>query len=273
MVRYSFVALAFAFGLAYAASYDDYFRGVEAMRASNIDVAISAFTSALNAGDLAPSYVPNAYFGRAQAYMRKLQCASAMADLDAALKMRPKYLEAYILRANANRCLNKPDAVLADLTAAIAISPTAPFYRLRGEFHWYHGEFALAADDYLQASKLAPKNGNYLLWFAISSGRVGSFDAAGFAQKVSDLDLDDWPAPLLDYIRGKKTADDVYRKAARGDGDVPTNQKCEADFYIAEWRLAGKDPSAKALLQQAENECPHNFVEYAAAREDLKRVP
>lgn len=271
MVRYILVAFAFAFGSANAAAYDDYFRGIEAMRAANVEVAISAFTSALSAGDLAPSYIPNAYVGRAQAYLSKQQCASALSDLDAALKLRPKYLEAHILRANANGCLNKLDAVLADLTAAIEISPTSPYYRARGDFHWYHGEFALAADDYLQASKLVPKNGYNLLWFAISSGRAGSFDAAGFAKKVSDLDLDDWPEPLLDYIGGKKTADDVYRKAARGDGAA--DQKCEADFYIAEWRIVGNDPSAKALLQQAENECPHNFVEYRAAREELKRVP
>lgn len=274
VIRYVAVALVFLAGSACAAAYDDYFRGVEAMRAGNAALALSSFASALNAGDLAPAYVPNAYVGRAQVYLRTQQCASALADADAALKLRPKYLDAYMTRATANMCLEKADAALADLNAAIAIAPaTAALYRVRGDFQWRRGAFAPAADDYAQAFKLAPKVGYNLLWYAISAGRAGTFDAAGFEEKVSDLDTDDWPAPLLDYVRGKAKADDVYRKAAEADGDAAANRKCEADFYIGEWNLANKDAGAKTLLQQAESECPHNFVEYLAAREDIKRVP
>ena len=273
MVRYAVVAFMFAVGSACAAAYDDYSRGLEALRAGNVELAVSSFTSALNAGDLAPAYVPNAYVGRAQAYMRTQKCASALSDIDAALNLRPKYMEAYVLRANADGCLAKPDMALADLNSAIAISPIAGVYRIRGDFRWYRGDFALAADDYLQAFKLAPKNKYNLLWFAISASRAGAFDGADFARKISDLDADEWPAPLLDYMRGKATAEDVYRKAASAEGDAAANQKCEADFYIGEWRLAGKDAAAKALLQQAQNECPHNFVEYRAAQEDIKRIP
>ncbi len=265
--------LAVCAGSAQAAAYDDFMRGMEASRANNSDLAISEFTSALNAGDLAAAYVPDAYFGRASAYLQKQQCASALADLDAVLKARPNFLQAYYAHATANACLNKNDAVLADLNKVIEIAPTAGAYRSRGSFYWYHAQFAQAADDYARAVTLPPKNGYALVWFAISAGRAGTLDLADFGKKVSDLDLDDWPAPLLDYFRGKATADEVYRKAARGEGDVPTHQKCEADFYIGEWRLIAKDPSAKSLLQQAEQECPHNFVEYSAAHEELKRVP
>jgi len=273
VLRHAFVALVLMAGSARAAAYDDYFNAIEAMRANKVDLAITSYTSALNAGDLAPAYVPDAYVGRAKAYLMTQQCASALADLDAALKLRSNYLQALVVRANANSCLGKADAALADWNAAIGISPIAGLYGARAEYHWYRGEFALADDDYAQTIKLAPKNIYALLWLAISSGRAGTFDAAGFAKKVSDLDADDWPAPLLDYIGGKTKADDVYRKAAAADGDMASKQKCEADFYIGEWQLVGKDPAAKALLQQAENECPHNFVEYQAAREDLKRVP
>ncbi len=273
MVRYAVVALVFLVGSASAAAYDDYFRGVEAMRAGDVKLAISSYSSALTAGDLAPAYVPNAYVGRAQAYLQTQQCASALADVNAALKLRPQYLDAYMVRARANGCLGNADAALADLNAALAISPIAPLYRMRGDFHWYRGEFAPAADDYAQAFKLAPKASYNLLWFAISAARAGTFDATAFAKKVSALDADDWPAPLLDFMRGKETVDAVYKAAAEGDAGAATNQKCEADFYVAEWQLGSNAAAAKTLLQQAVTECPHNFVEYRAAREDIKRVP
>jgi len=267
------VALYYSVCAASAAAYDEFMRGMEANHANDADLAITEFTSALNAGDLAAAYVPDAYFGRASAYLQKQRCAAALADLDEALKARPKFLPAYYARANANACLDKGDAVRADLDKVIEIAPTTGAYRSRGSYYWNHAQFAQAADDFAQSLKLPPKSGFNLLWFAISASRAGTLDLADFGRKVSDLDLDDWPAPLLDFFRGKVTADDVYRKAARGDGEVPANQKCEADFYIGEWRLIAKDPSAKSLIQQAEQECPRNFVEYSAAHEELKRVP
>ena len=257
---------------AYAAAYDDYFRGVEAMTAGNPDLAISSFTSALNAGDLAPAYVPDAHMRRAQAYLQKQQCASALADLDAALKLRPNDASMLGLRSAANRCLDKPDAARADLDAAIAIAPAAPgLYRARGDLAWYGADFARAASDYAQAAKLAPKYGYFLLWYAISAKRAGTLDAAAFAKQVSDYEGDDWTQTLLDFMRGKKTSEALYKSAAEPGGDASKGRKCEADFYIAEWQLPAD--TSKALLQQARDECPHNFIEYGGALEDLKRIP
>jgi lipoprotein NlpI len=260
-------------GCTWAAGYDDFMRGAEAMHAGNFDLAITAYTNALNDRDLASTYLPEAYVGRAAAYLRKQQCASALTDLDAALKLKPDLLAAHLLRAGAEQCLDKQDAARADFDAAVTISPTAEIYRSRGDYRWYHGDFAGAAQDYAQGFKLAPKNGYLLLWSAVAAGRAGTFDAGAFAKQVSDIDLDDWPGPLLDFYAGKAKEEDAYRKAARGDGDTPKNQKCEADFYLAEWRINSKVAGAKPLLEQAVQECPHNFVEYGAAREELKRLP
>ena len=35
----------------------------------------------------------------------------------------------------------------------------------------------------------------------------------------------------------------------------------------------GDGAAAKPLLQQAANECPHNYIEYSAAEGELKRQP
>ena len=69
------VAVAACLGTAYAAGYDDFTRGISANNAGNSDTAIAAFNAALNAGDLNASFVPNAYYGRAVAYLRKGKCA------------------------------------------------------------------------------------------------------------------------------------------------------------------------------------------------------
>ena len=87
---------------ALAAGYDDFSRGVNANNRGDADAAISAFTAALAAGDLAPGYVPNAHFGRARAYLQKDKCAEALADLDAALKIAADNSDFLVVRAGVN---------------------------------------------------------------------------------------------------------------------------------------------------------------------------
>lgn len=266
--------------MAYAAGYDDFMRGYAYMRANDADHAIGSFTAALEAGDLAATYVPAAHFGRAQAYARNGKCPQAEADLDSALKLRPDYLEAFVLRANVRDCQEKYEDARADFDAAIALNPSTDLYRSRAQFFWRHAKFDSAAADFLKAFELAPTNRYYgaqrafpLLWYAISAVRAGSFDANGFAKHVDDADLDDWPEPLLEHFTGKMKAEEVYAKAGRGDGQIPAQRKCEADFYIGEWQIGRDDPAGKKLIQQAHDECPHNFVEYHAAQTELKRLP
>jgi len=274
------VCLAVVSGNAGAASYDDFMRGTALNRAGEPDKAIEAFTAALKAGDLAPTYVPTAYFGRASAYARKGQCALSEADLDNALKLRPAYLEAFVLRASVRDCQEKYEDARADIDAAIKLTPTTDLYQGRAEFFWRHAKFDSAAADYLQAFTLAPTNDYYgvrrdypLIWYAISAVRAGTFDTAVFAKNVDKADLDGWPEPLLDYFAGKLKSEQVYAKALKGDDPLPAQQKCEADFYLGEWRIGHGDAAGKSLIQQAQNECPHNFIEYFAAGLELKRLP
>jgi len=271
---------AVAGSIACAASYDDFTRGYALNRAGDSDHAIEAFTAALAAGDLAATYVPSALYGRAAAYARKGMCPQAEVDLDNALKLRPAYLDAMILRAGVRDCQNKYEDARADFDAAIKLSPTTGLYRDRGRFYWDHAKYDSAAADFLRAVDVAPTNaysgaqrGYALLWFAISAARTGNIDRPLFAKHVADADVDGWPEPLLDYFLGKLKPEDLFARAARGDGPIPEQQKCEADFYLGEWNLGHAVSGSKDLIQQAAKECPLTFVENSAARTELNRLP
>jgi hypothetical protein len=77
----------------------------------------------------------------------------------------------------------------------------------------------------------------------------------------------------MGFIRGKTKLEDVYRKAARGDGVAPAYQKCQADFFIGEWQAANGDPAGKVLLQGMEQSCPKESAFLRDVRRDLKRLP
>jgi hypothetical protein len=50
-------------------------------------------------------------------------------------------------------------------------------------------------------------------------------------------------------------------------------ERCEAQFYFAEWLLLhGKDNEASEPLHAAVDACPKTFFEFKAAEAELKRI-
>ena len=119
-----------------AGSYADFGAGLDANNRGEPGVAATRFSRALAAGDLAETYVPAALLGRARAELRLRHCEDAIRDLDAAIALRPTLVEALMMRASAHGCVGKPEAVKADLDAAIAAAPSTTRYAARAGFHW-----------------------------------------------------------------------------------------------------------------------------------------
>ena len=255
-----------------AAGYDDFALGVSAFNRGDAEQAMADFTAALNAGDLNPALLPIAYVDRARVYYAKGECSLAAADLAAAMKAKPDYVDAYLVRAQTDECLNQDQAAIADFTQAIALAPTAVNYAGRGRTRWDVGDFAGAADDYAQAVKLSPKAPYYLLWLELCRMRAGTYAQGKAVQEVDALDFDDWPETILDFYAGKGTPEAVLQAAA-SDPDKLVYRQCEANFYVAEWRLSQlNSEAARPLLEDAVAHCAHNMREYSAARRELRRL-
>lgn len=258
---------------ALASGYDDFARGMSANNIGDSDAAIAAFSLALDSGDLNTALRPNAYVGRAIAYARKEKCVEARSDVEAALALKPEYLQAKTLHANMNLCLGQFAPALAELTALIAHEPDAGLYSLRGQVYWRSGDFSGAAADFAQLVNLQPTNAYGAIWLAIAAARVGTFNSEQLKHAVSSLDEDHWPSPILHFLAGQTTLESVDAAAAHGDAQTVIQQKCEADFYLAEWSIdRGDTPAAKPRLNSAAASCPHTFVEYAGAKIELRRL-
>ena len=83
----------------------------------------------------------------------------------------------------------------------------------------------------------------------------------------------DWPLPLIQFYLGKLSETEVRRAALSPDSWTERGQRCEADFYIGEWRLLHGDRSAaRQLFERALAECPIYFIEYEILPVELKRL-
>lgn len=257
-------------GVASAAAYDDFARGISANLQGDAPLAVTSFSAALAAGDLNPTLLPTAYRGRAIAYLRQNQCKPALADLDEYIRLKPADLQGLELRGDAHACTGDLQAADADLSQVIAARPDRTAYWNRGRLRWRLKNFAGAADDFAQVMVLQRENSYAVLWLELSRARGGTLDPKVGAHDVAELDSRDWPTPLIKLFVGEARQEDMAAAALVGDAKVVANQQCEANFYVAEWWLAQKDAaSAKPLLQAAAQNCPKNFVEYNDARFEL----
>lgn len=271
--------LALVMGCASASSYDDYTRGLSALTAQRYDLAIQSLSAALNAGDLAPPYIPVAHTRRATAYMAVGDCKNAVSDLNAAETAQKANTEFFLIRLRANLCVGDKAAAERDFSALLALRPEtlhAMFYSNYAVGLWTVGDFSAASAKFAGAIQRAnPKDAHssYLgLFYTMSAIRAGQFDPAvldNFAAKIST----DWPMPVLNFYRGKITSEQLYLAAADHDAVLAGQQKCEVDFYLGEWQLAHGDKTAGApLIHLAAEECPHTFSEYYLALTEEKRL-
>lgn len=264
----------FAASAACAGGYDDFALALSARASGDNDAAILEFTKALAASDLNPRFVPTAYLDRGYAYMHKHDCAKAVDDFTAALKLTPGFSDALWSRFSAYKCLGDDSRAETDIDALIALRPGYSEYLQRGQFRWATGDYTGAASDLEQAIPLShgPFTSYVVLWLEMARLHAGKLQVADVRHDTEPLSSG-WPAPVFDLYAGKTTADEILADAAAGDSDQRANRECEANFYVGDWLLVyGKTERASSLLQSAVASCPHDFVEYDGAKVDLKRI-
>jgi lipoprotein NlpI len=242
-----------------------------------------------------------AYFNRGNLYSRKGQYDLAIADFTQAVRIAPRYQDAFNNRGIAYKEKGQLELAIDDFGEALSLNGTsAVFYNIAFVYYLtgrddiaviqyaqalrldpaasdaYAGRafafidtdrFSDAERDLASALKLAPTWAEGVLWLHIARARAGDNDASEFVANAAAFDSTKWPAPLVNFYLGKTTALLAISAAATEP------QRCEARFYIAEWRLANKQlDGARSGFQEAARICPPRIVESFEAQRELRRM-
>ncbi len=216
--------------------------------------------------------MPRPYNNRGFAHKVRGELDSAIADYTQAIALNPKLAKAY-----SNRCLayfvkGDNDQAIADCTEAIKLNPKDPNgYFNRGRANFFAGLLAKALADFNQASELNPKYAYTALWLDIANRRSNL--PSRLPEAMKQIDMTQWPAPLIRLYLGQLTPEAVL---AAADGPDPTTNKgrnCEANFYGGELSLqrGAKDEAAR-LFRLAAADCPKSFIESDDANAQLKAL-
>jgi len=261
-----------------AAGYDDFTLGMTANLRGESERAIASFTAALAASDLAAPYKPAAYRGRASAYLQLDKCQEAMADIKAYEALRQSDRPLLRLRVWVELCLKDAGAARKDFELLNKNKLDAGDLWNFAVWQWRYGLYDEAAANARDAFKQSDKTGQFalyvLLWQALNENRAGKLDVGALSASLAELKYAGWPRPIVDLYLGKLTPESLLSKASSSFWDVTTQaQRCEANFFAAEWHLGRNDTgAATTMLLDVTKNCPTDFFELSSAKAELKRL-
>jgi lipoprotein NlpI len=183
--------------------------------------------------------------------LRLEQCADAVRDLDAAIVRKPDFADAFSLRAEAHVCIGHDGAALADADAAVRLRPAAGYLFTRSRLNWNRGAFSEAHADAEAAAARDPGNAYFRLWSVVTATalkRPHTVNGTGTSS------IGDWPGPLLDLFSGRITPDAVWQAAANDQGRTCEADFYVGAWNQAEGRpAAAKDLYARATARCPHN--------------------
>lgn len=167
------------------AANEAYDQGARLLREGQHNKAIPEFDKALR---LNPRYA-EAYNARGVTFNELAQYERALKDYDAALSLNPKYAEAYFNRGNAYNDLGQPERAIKDYDEALRLDQNylgAYYNRALAHMSLRHGEAAADARAYLKLKGWKDENARdqYMVLFAHFSDRWAKRDAD--AQQILD---------------------------------------------------------------------------------------
>lgn len=164
------------------------------------------------------------------------------------------------------------DRAIADYSEAIRLEPKfAEAYLSRGLAHLYSGDLTKALADVSEASELDPQDAYKALWADIVAQRNNA--PSHLSQASTKIDLTPWPAPIIRSLLSRMPPEAVLAVADDPDAKKKKNQVCEANFYGGELalRLNAKE-EAVGLFRLAASGCAKDVNEWFAANAELKAL-
>lgn len=274
----------------------------------NPDLAIQHCTRAIESGRYSGEDLARLHFNRGIEWSAKGDHDRAIADYDATLRLSPRYGDAFHNRGNAWGSKGDPDRAIADYDAAIALNPKDAASHGSRAFEWTaKGDYARAIADYDTALRLDPKSpgvslargrtrlysGDYpravsdleqafklepneytALWLYLARKRAGAANAEELLDSETRATRGgSWPAAIIVLFLGRTDSDSVVAAATDADAGKQREQRCEANFYLAQWHLLrGDRDRAAPLLKEAQGGCPRDFLEHEGAVAELRRL-
>ena len=202
----------------------------------------------------------------------------AIQDYDQAIRLDPSSALAYNNRGRTQHLKGEYELAIKDYGEAIDLDSDYPlaFYN-RGLARFDQGLFIGAVPDFVRAVQLDPAKPYRVIALYLAKARGGDPDKEMLKTSASQLNLAQWPGPVVSLLLGQSAPQGVINAAQDPDPRVQRERLCEAYFYIGEYLLIeGQNAEQKAeatrMFHAAVETNITSLFEYASAKAELKRL-
>jgi lipoprotein NlpI len=212
---------------------------------------------------------------RAVAYSSLDRADEGLADLGRALEADPNYARAYVVRGEIYSYVGKQERALADFARALQLDAKSNLFMSRGRAYFYQGDYRAAQADFKRVAEQESKEQQLhaLIWLYFATRRLGGDASAEIAGVRSRADLSQWPGPIVMMLLGQATPEEALSGAWSFDHKTELLQRCEAYFFLGEYRLLLADrEAARAAFDESFATGVKHYVEYSYSRLELKRL-
>jgi lipoprotein NlpI len=247
-----------------------YSRGNAYYEKENYDQAIQDYNQAVR---LNPSQA-SAFSNRGVAYASKGDYDSAIENYDEAIRLNPNHADALYNRGNAYKHNKDYDRAILDYDQVIRLNPNHDgAYSNRGLVRFYGGQFSAAVPDLSRAVGFAPNNLYRILLLYLARARTESHAREGLAQATVNLDLKEWPGPVVSMYLGNVPEHAVFEAVADTDPIKQRQKRCQAYFYLGQQLLIRQNngEAAKMFRETVATNASALF-EYEGAQAELKHL-
>jgi len=236
--------------------------------------ALQSCSAAIGAGDRSNAELARLYNSRGIAHQALQDLALALQDYDQALRLDPRYSDAFGNRGTVYHAKGIYDRAIQDYSAAIRLNPRAQVaFRSRGIAHFCLGHFDEASSDLTAALDMDPADAFSAIWLYLAQRKQERSPAVDLKGTAAKLKPGEWPVQVIELFSGAQPAKDYLDSLGDLDPARDKLQRCEGLFFLAEYTLLSGD-SAKAIefFQAAiETRVTEDF-EYTAALSEMRRL-
>jgi lipoprotein NlpI len=157
----------------------------------------------------------------------------------------------------------------------LQLDPKRDVYMSRGRAYFFEGNYRAAQADFKRAAEQNndEEQLHALIWLYFATQRLGEDGRAVIAAVPSRANLSQWPGAAVMMLLGNATTEEMLSAAWSFERKIELLQRCEAYFFLGEYRLLSADAdAARAAFNESFATGVKYYVEYAYSRLELARL-
>lgn len=215
-------------------------------------------------------FLPLIHWNRGISYKMLCKFDRAIDEFNASLALDANFAPAFEERGVAKIFKGDVIEAIADFNRVLAVAPAAyESIKFRGYAYFFAIDFSSSEADLRRVLQIKVEPHTILFLHLIALKTVGSAGAQvkELLSIIQHLPKENWPYPIVDFFIGSTSPDQLVQCA-------PSQaEEGEANFYIGQyWLSLGQEQKAIAAFQDAQEKCPHNFIESIGAKRELAEI-